>query len=390
MAAAREWKVRDFGDELVVEVWPERVEPEDASRSAAEMAALLRRGIDGHDPSVCSVLLEVHEELAGPSSAGVALEAVRGELARAVRARKVVVRRRTVRGVIQPLDQPVEDVLGPPPAESKDEELVWIGINLVNQDGDPVPGRPYRVIAPDGQTYSGQLDSHGTAFVKNIPAGSCQVFCPDYAPHGPLTHIVQPGEHISKIALQNGFEDYAVVWSHGKNADLANKRDVAHVLDDGDELYVPELKPKPDNKPTGAKHQFTIKQSPLKLRVKLLGADMKPVSDAACTLDGTSLTSDGDGVVELPVDKLTEASTLSVDGSDLALSIGRLDPLDDTTEAGWKARLFNLGFLVDPTVPDGDEEVTFALHDFQAEHSLDLTGTFDDPTKSKLKEVYGC
>ncbi len=180
------------------------------------------------------------------------------------------------------------------------------------------------------------------------------------------------------------------MWSDGKNADLASKRSVAHVLDDGDEVHIPELKPNAENKPTGAKHQFTIQQSPLKLRVKLLGADMQPVTDAACTLDGTSVTSDGDGIVEVPVDKLKAGSTLSVDGSDLALSIGRLDPLDDTTEAGWMARLFNLGFLIDPTVPDDGEELTFALEDFQAEYSLDVSGTLDDATKSKLKDVYGC
>ena len=113
---------------------------------------------------------------------------------------------------------------------------------LVDQDGVPVPARPYRVIAPDGQTYQGQLDSHGTAFVRNIPAGNCQVFCPDYAPHEPLTHVVEPGEHISGIALQNGFEDYTVVWGHGKNAALSGKRDVAHAFNEGDEVYIPELK----------------------------------------------------------------------------------------------------------------------------------------------------
>ena len=180
------------------------------------------------------------------------------------------------------------------------------------------------------------------------------------------------------------------MWGHGKNAALAAKRDVAHAFNEGDEVYIPALKATPVNKPTGAKHTFTIKQSPLKLRVKLLGTDMKPVTNAACTLDGTALTSDGDGVVEVPVDKLADSSKLTVDGTDLAMQIGRLNTVDDTTVAGWKARLFNLGFLMDPSLPDADGEVVFALQDFQAEHSLDLSGKFDDATKSKLKDVHGC
>ena len=72
------------------------------------------------------------------------------------------------------------------------------------------------------------------------------------------------------------------------------------------------------------------------------------------------------------------------------MSVGRLNTVDDTTEAGWKARLYNLGFLTDPTLDDTDGEVVFALQDFQAEHLLDVSGAFDDATKSKLKDVHGC
>jgi len=390
MATSRQWRVRDFGDELVVEVWPQDVAPASERRSLQEIEALARRGLDRGDAAARRVVLDAYAELAGASSRPPSLDALRAELLMAVRAHRLVARRQARRVVAEVREKQEEATLGPAPVEDADEELVWIGINLVNQDGEPLPGRPYRVIAPDDQTYQGQLDSHGTAFVRNIPAGSCKVYCPDYTPHGELSHVVQPGEHISGIALTHGFEDYDVVWSHAKNKDLASKRDVAHALNENDEVFIPELKAKAEQKPTGAKHEFTIKQSPLKLRVKLLGTDMKPVTNAACTMDGTQLTSDGDGVVEIPVDKLTPDSTLSVDGSDLTLTIGRLNTVDDTTQAGWKARLFNMGFLVDPTVPDDDDEITFALQDFQAEYQLQVTGAFDDATKSKLKDVYGC
>ena len=391
MASSRQWRVRDLGDDVVVELWPVRPASERTGSSAREMDALLRRGLDRRESLVERVLLDVYAALYGPASRGPSSEALRQDLRSAARAREIVVRRETKRHAAMPLpEQEAEPVLGPSDVPPKPEELVWIGIMLVNQDGVPVPNRPYRVVGPDGQTTQGQLDSHGTAFVRNLPAGSCQVWCPDYAPHDELTHVVEPGQHISGIAQAYGFEDYTVVWKHGKNAALAKKRDVAHAFNEGDEVYVPALAPKPVDKPTGAKHTFTIKQSPLKLRVKLLGTDMKPVTDAACTLDGTALTSDGDGVVEIPVDKLAESSTLTVDGTDQAMTIGRLNTVDDATVAGWKARLFNLGFLMDPSLPDADGEVVFALQDFQAEHSLDVSGKFDDATQSKLKDVHGC
>jgi N-acetylmuramoyl-L-alanine amidase len=389
MSFSRQWRLRDLGDDVIVEVWPAVGQDEPERRAIWEMEVLLNRALC-RDTAAQRILRDVHAALYGLVSGRPSLDRLREDLTAAARADNLRIRRKAPRVVQVSLALDIaEEVLGPA-TTAPEPELVWIGILLVDQDGVPVPNRPYRVITPDGQTSQGRLDSHGTAFVRNIPSGNCQVFCPDYAPHGPSTYVVQPGDHISGIALQNGFEDYTVVWKHANNAALSGKRDVSHALNEGDEVYIPELKSTAANKPTGIKHKFTIKLSPLKLRVKLLGTDMKPIANAACTLDGTALTSDGDGVVEIPVDKLATSSTLTVDGTDQAMSIGRLNTVDDTTQAGWKARLFNLGFLIDPTLDDTDGEVLFALQDFQAEHSLDVSGTFDDATKSKLKDVHGC
>jgi len=107
-------------------------------------------------------------------------------------------------------------------------------------------------------------------------------------------------------------------------------------------------------------------------------------------LDGRPVTTDGSGVAELPIDKLATGSKLTIDGADYPLQIGGLNPLDDETDAGWKARLFNLGFLAYDDDEDDDTEMTFAISDFQAENGITVSGTLDDGTKSKLKEVYGC
>lgn len=60
------------------------------------------------------------------------------------------------------------------------------------------------------------------------------------------------------------------------------------------------------------------------------------------------------------------------------------------TAAGWKARLFNMGYLYDPDVDGDDAEFAFAVSDFQVDNGMDVTGKLDDTTKSKVKEVYGC
>ena len=71
------------------------------------------------------------------------------------------------------------------------------------------------------------------------------------------------------------------------------------------------------------------------------------------------------------------------------LDLGAINPTDDTTDAGYKARLFNLGFLWDPTVADTDDEMLIALQDFQAEYSLTISGQLDEATKAHLTQTYG-
>jgi len=55
----------------------------------------------------------------------------------------------------------------------------WIEIELVDQDKKPVPGEPYRITLPDGQTLAeGTLDDKGQARVEGIDPGSCKVTFP--------------------------------------------------------------------------------------------------------------------------------------------------------------------------------------------------------------------
>lgn len=68
------------------------------------------------------------------------------------------------------------------PAEFSAEVAVdetWIGIELVEDDGRPVPFDPYVIECADGTTKRGKLDAEGYAEVKGIAEGTCRVSFPE-------------------------------------------------------------------------------------------------------------------------------------------------------------------------------------------------------------------
>jgi type VI secretion system secreted protein VgrG len=55
----------------------------------------------------------------------------------------------------------------------------WIEIKLVDETKSPVPGEPYSITLPDGQTVaSGTLDEKGFARIDGIDPGTCQITFP--------------------------------------------------------------------------------------------------------------------------------------------------------------------------------------------------------------------
>lgn len=69
-----------------------------------------------------------------------------------------------------------------PPAPTSAREakvaLTWIEIQLIGEDGQPIPGEKYRIDLPDGSVREGSLDSKGQARVDGIDPGNCVVTFP--------------------------------------------------------------------------------------------------------------------------------------------------------------------------------------------------------------------
>jgi type VI secretion system secreted protein VgrG len=63
--------------------------------------------------------------------------------------------------------------------KNKDKKS-WIEIELVDEDGKPVPGEAYKVTLPDGETVAtGTLDEKGFARIEGIDPGTCKITFPN-------------------------------------------------------------------------------------------------------------------------------------------------------------------------------------------------------------------
>lgn len=67
----------------------------------------------------------------------------------------------------------------PTSAEDKKSKTSWIEIKLVDEKNNPVPGEPYSITLPDGETVAeGTLDEKGFARIDGIDPGTCQITFP--------------------------------------------------------------------------------------------------------------------------------------------------------------------------------------------------------------------
>ncbi len=204
-------------------------------------------------------------------------------------------------------------------------------------------------------------------------------------------HTVQQGECLSSIGARYGFAA-DTLWNLSENSGLKQRRQDPNVLEPGDLLFVPDLRPKSESGGTEQKHRFRKKSGSALLRLQLLDPDDRPRANLPYTLavEGRLITgrTDGQGMVEQRIDPHAGTASLIIEGEDpLPLRLGGLDPLDTVT--GAQQRLQNLGFACGRADGTWDERCAAALREFQERYGLQESGEIDQATRDKLRDIHG-
>ena len=212
-------------------------------------------------------------------------------------------------------------------------------------------------------------------------------------------YTVQQGDHLSKIAKDNGFTDYTVIWDHPNNSDLKKQRQNPNILLPGDEVYIPDMEQKQESGAADKKHTFAVNKNILKLRLVLQDMYEKPVAGAKCALliDGQvyQLTTDSNGKLEQEIPLDAKQGTLTIRGDQtpfandvIPIKIGHLDPIDEIS--GQIARLNNLGYFAGKLDGSNRDALNSAIQEFQCDNGLAVDGDCGPKTQSKLKQIHGC
>lgn len=61
------------------------------------------------------------------------------------------------------------------PSKDQSSELSWISFSLVDEDGEVIVGKNYRMVLTNGDIVKGRTTSAGKVEAKNIPAGICHI-----------------------------------------------------------------------------------------------------------------------------------------------------------------------------------------------------------------------
>ncbi len=204
-------------------------------------------------------------------------------------------------------------------------------------------------------------------------------------------YIVNQGDCLSSIAAERGLF-WQTIWNDPANSRLKSKRKDPNVLCPGDVVMLHDKRPKSAPAATDRRHRFCRKGVPEKLLLQII-EDGQPRANESYTLDidGALIqgVTDAEGRVEeaIPPNAKKARLLLGNEQTEYRLDLGHLDPID--LLSGVQARLNSLGY--DCGVADGTPgpRTEAALKRFQQEHSLTESGTADQQTQQKLREVYG-
>ncbi len=243
----------------------------------------------------------------------------------------------------------------------------------------------------------------------------------------PKEHTIKQGECIFSIATRYGHK-WDTIWNAPENEALRKDRGQPGVLMPGDQVSIPDLRPKTVALATGGRHKIVVALNLVTVRVRLMEppppakedptggtasnghkdftvedpdpparAPDQPRANVAFEVwaEGKKLLggkSDGDGYIEFKLRPEVTAAELIAEPGTLKelrtpLALGGLDPI--STVSGVKQRLYNLGFDCGDTSDEEHDNFAAALSAFQEGQGLKTTGEIDAETRARLQKVHG-
>lgn len=209
----------------------------------------------------------------------------------------------------------------------------------------------------------------------------------------PIVHRARRGDCFASIAAEHGFF-VETLWNLPENAELRASRPSPYVLVEGDEVFIPDRRPREEPAETARRHTFRRRGVPEQLRIQIQGQEgPRPGLTYWIAIDGgeerarRGKTDDEGWIVQWIPPGAREAKIAIGDPVEevLVVGLGQLAPPD--TEAGARARLVACGFL---RSTDADAALyALALMRFQEQQGLPVSGELDAETAAALRAFHG-
>ncbi|MEM6992923.1 MAG: peptidoglycan-binding protein [Myxococcota bacterium] len=208
----------------------------------------------------------------------------------------------------------------------------------------------------------------------------------------PTKHVVKAGESVVSLSERYGL--YAqTIWDAPENADLRAARPDMNTLLPGDILTIPDIRQKVQAIASGQLHCFRRKGIPAHFRLQLYDyGEPRKNQEFTLEVDGETIegTSDGDGVIDLPLPAGARKGVLTIgeDKLQVALAFGHLDPIAEVS--GIQQRLGNLGYDCGPANGEVGPRTQHAIAAFQRaqDKHLEVTGELDQPTRDRIEALH--
>ena len=205
-------------------------------------------------------------------------------------------------------------------------------------------------------------------------------------------HVVRRGECIASIAFDHGLPVEVLVEA---NADLESERGELGILAEGDQVEVPEVRPK--HVEVDGTGSYVVRlvhiANPITMRFTRISGEPLLGERVALKVDGVPVhqerTTGDDGHATFLVPAWAKTGSVIVGDPGLAMPVtfGDLDPI--TTIRGVQGRLKQLGYYwrdVDGEIGPFTHQ---ALRAFQRDAALETTAELDDRTRSLIAERAG-